>query len=174
MAERRPLPPDPPPQKQGNGNGGVWKAIAVALISLVGTVFVLVTTFTKGTATIEQIRDERIVSKEERAQSKSEAEGVWKDLQTLEKRVTELTREADRRGGRVEKLEDSASRLEARIIAVESVQGTIATLRVELRVLQEAQGRVEAMIRDLHEKSQRRPEPSQEAPRGGRFPRGVP
>ncbi len=172
MAERRAVPQDLPPQRQSNGNG--WKSLSIALISLVGTVFVLVTTFTKGTATIEQVREERAISKEERAQSKSEADGIWKGLQALEERVTALTRDQDRRGGRVDRLEEAHQRVEGRLAALEAALGTLMQLRAQLEALKDSVNRVDNQLRDLNERLQRRPEPLPESPRGRPLPRGFP
>ena len=176
MAERRnwpagPSPSDPPPAPKGNGNG--WKSIAIALISLMGTVIVIILMFTKGTATVEQMRDERAQSKEERAQSKAEGEGVWKGVKELDEKVTALTREADRRGGRVDRLEEALVRSEARLATLENAHSTLMQLKLQLEVLKDSVNRVDGQLRDLNERLQRRTEPSQE-PQRSRLPRGFP
>ena len=171
-----------PTQRSGrsasmNGNG-IWKPIAIALISIVGTAALGLWTFTRGSASIEQLRDLKIgMDNDLKAQAVVVKEGLQKLTEmtkTLDDQLKTVTREQDRRGGRLEKIEDSVSRLEARIIAVESVQGSIAAFRVELRVLQEAQARIEDLLRTLHDRFPRRPEPPSEPPPRGRLPRGFP
>lgn len=172
MAEpRRHIPPP-------SGNGAlVWKLLAVVpvVLALGGVLWQM----TRGVATIEQVREERTASKEERAQSQREGEtlgkairestdALWKGLKELDEKVGLMIREQDRRGGRLERLEG----LESRIVTLESVQTAIAKFSVELRVLQEAQVRLETLLRETNDRLQRRAEPP-ESPRRP-LPKGFP
>ena len=178
MAERRTFhsePQDEEPPRRSNGNG-VWKILAIALISFVGTGVLAVWVFTRNTPTVEQVREERSTSKEERALSKQEIETALRMHKELEDKVFEVRREQDRRGGRLELLEDALKRLEARLVGVESAQGVLTSVRVELRVLQEALSRMEGQLREMHDRAQRRlestpePKPQRKSP----LPKGFP
>ena len=169
IVEQRDIPAAAAPKPE---NGGVWKVVAIALLSFVLSGAVAFFTFTRGIVTTEQIREERATSKEERGSAQRDTDALWKGVKDLDDKVGAITREQDRRGGRLERLEDGVTRHENRLGIVENAQGSLATLRVELRVLQEAQSRMETMVRELHDRMPRRLEPA-EPPRG-RLPRGFP
>ena len=172
-----PPPRTSQPERHGtNGNGSIWKPIAIALISIVATTAMGLWIVGRGTATHEQVREARGMSQAEiqtlAATTKEAVQKLADIIKALDDQLKIVTREQDRRGGRLEKLEDVGTRLEGRIVAVESVQGAIATFRIELRVLQENQGRLETLLRELNDRLQRRPE-APEPPRG-RLPKGFP
>lgn len=138
--------------------------MAIALISIVSTGALTVWTLTRGSATTEQLRDERNTSLRE-------SQELWQSFKALEGQVKELTRESDRRGSRLDRLEQ----LESRIVSLESVKSTLDTIRVELRVLQESQAKLDHLLSQLSERLIRRQEsePAQSRP-GGRLPQGFP
>ena len=168
VLERRDAPPVPAKAE----NGGIWKVVAIALLSFVLSGAVAFFTFTRGIVTTEQIREERATSKEERGSAQRDTDALWKGVKDLDDKVGAITREQDRRGGRLERAEEGWRNHDGRVGALESAQGSLAALRVELRVLQEAQSRMETMVRELHDRMPRRPEPA-ELPRG-KLPRGFP
>ena len=172
-----PSPRASQPERHGsNGSNGIWKPIAIALISIVATTAMGLWMLSRGTATLEQVKDARGMSQAEiqtlAATTKDAVQKLAEIIKALDDQLKTVTREQDRRGGRLEKLEDVGTRLEGRIVAVESVQNAIATFRVELRVLQENQIRLETLLRELNDRLQRRPE-APEPPRG-RLPKGFP
>ena len=133
--------PEPPPS---NGSTTVWKMLS--LIPLVIVVGVTLWGMTRGIATLDQVKEERAASVKEiqdaLAQTQKNFETVWKTIQTTETQVKELTRENDRRGPRLERLEQ----LEAKLGVLDTIQQGLATLRVELRVVQESQQRLERIL----------------------------
>mgnify|MGYP001603702340 CR=1 FL=1 len=174
MAERRTTSTDH--SHRPSGNGSIWKPIAIALISIVATTALGLWMLSRGTATQEQVREARGMSQAEiqalAATTKEAVQKLAEIVKALDDQLKAVTREQDRRGGRLEKLDDTTVRLEGRMVAIESVQGVIAKFSVELRVLQENQGRLEALLRELNDRLQRRLEPP-EPPRG-KMPRGFP
>lgn len=158
-----------PEQPPVNGSAHLWKM--VSLIPIVILVGVTLWGVTRGIATLDQVRDERVASAKEvqevSAQTQRSFETIWKNIQATEAQLKELTRENDRRGPRIERLEQ----LESKMAVLDTIQQALATLRVELRVVQESQQRLE----HLFERQGRRAEPSagaEQAPRG--LPRGFP
>ncbi len=169
---RRQPAPQKPIQQPSNGSATLWKVIS--LIPIVIVVGVTLWGMTRGVATLDQVKDERAASVKEiqdaLAQTQKNFETVWKTIQTTEAQVKELTRESDRRGPRLERLEQ----LEGRLAVLDVIQQGLATLRVELRVVQESQQRLEHIL-ERQQSQGRRAEPgagSEHVPRG--LPRGFP
>ena len=159
-----------PEQPPADSSGNIWKILS--LIPIVIVVGATLWNMTRGVATLEQVKEERVASVKEMqeviGQTQKSFESIWKNLQATEAQLKELTRENDRRGPRIERLEQ----LETKMVVLDSIQQALATLRVELRVVQESQQRLEHL---LERQQGRRSEPGaglEQAPRG--LPRGFP
>lgn len=170
MAEPR-RRPDPQPQSHQNGNAALWKwltliPIAIALASVLWQM-------TRGVATIDQVREERGTSVKElqdlTAQTQRSFEAVWKNLQAIEAQLKDVVRETDRRGPRLDRIEQ----FEARIAILEGVHVAIGNLKTELRYLQEGQAKLEQLLTQLNDRIQRRQEEPAPGP-ARRLPRGFP
>ena len=159
-----------PPQHSADNSGNIWKIIS--LVPIVIVVGMTLWGMTRGVATLDQMKEERMMSVKElqelTAQNAKSFEVIWKNIQAAEVQLKELTRETDRRGPRLERLEQ----LEVKLVVLDTIQQGLATLRVELRVVQESQQRLEQLI----ERQGRRLESetgSGHAPKGN-LPRGFP
>ena len=158
-----------PEQPPADSSGNIWKIIS--LIPIVIVVGATLWNMTRGVATLDQVKEERVASVKEMqdvtAQTQKSFDTIWKNLHDTEAQLKELTRENDRRGPRIERLEQ----LEGKLAVLDSIQQALAALRVELRVVQESQQRLEQLL----ERPGRRSDPGaglEHAPRG--LPRGFP
>ena len=154
----------------GTNSEYLWKIIS--LIPIVIVIGVTLWGMTRGIATLDQMKEERAASIKEvqdvTTQTQKSFETIWKNLQATETQVRELTRETDRRGPRLERLEQ----LETKLVVLDTIQQALATLRVEVRVVQESQQRLEQIL----ERRDRRGEQGQGAGQHGALPlpRGFP
>ncbi len=158
-----------PEQQPSNGNALPWKILS--LIPLVILVGMTLWGMTRGVATLDQVREERAVSVKEvqevTAQTQKSFDTIWKNIQATEVQLKELTRETDRRGPRLERLEQ----LEGKLAVLDTIQQALATLRVEVRVVQESQQRLEQILERQGRRSGRGTE-SEHAPPP--LPKGFP
>ena len=157
-----------PEQPPVNGSAHLWKM--VSLVPIIIVVGATIWNMTRGVATLDQVREERAASAKEvqevTAQNAKSFDAIWKNIQATETQLKELTRETDRRGPRLERLEQ----LEGKLAVLDTIQQALAALRVELRVVQESQQRLE----HLFERQGRRSEPGTGSETRDKLPRGFP
>ena len=115
-----------------------WKPLALALISVVVTVVLAVVGMTRGAATIEQLKEDRIVSRQERDDLRQSIKDLYGHMYMIR---PELPRREQRAAPRLDYLEQAVNELQ-------KAQATLAVMRVEMRALQEEYNRVQAFLHD--------------------------
>ena len=161
-------------------NGGLWKALALILVSVVITGTTAYLTLSKGTPTMEQMREERGKSERENEIAAKAMLALAAEVSELRRNLQDVRFEEGKRGVRLERIDQQLSMLETRLLAMDVLQGDFRGLRLEFTHVKEGQQKLEALIsrvdglvREINERLQRRTEPPVESPRKN-LPRGFP
>ncbi len=120
MAERR----------AQSDNGGLWKALALILVSVVITGTTAYLTLSKGIPTMEQMREERGKSERENEIAAKAMLALAAEVSELRRNLQDVRFEEGKRGVRLERIDQQLSMLETRLLAMDVLQGDFRGLRL--------------------------------------------